>query len=394
MVVWRCLLTRFYGRIMTSRARKLLAYAALVVTLTGCSPALRSAPPPQGPLAPSMPPVAPVKPPIPLISAREVAPGILWRRYSGRSPRWHAPLFVNVLEFDPRDPRYRLAVVAARGPGPSHRESARRIAQKVRAIIAINGSYFHFTSRRTNGDPIGLVLADGRLVNPVQGHRPAMGIMPDGRLFFGMPRRQRDLDSALQLERMAGLGPHPIPKASSSQLRPWFAPGAWRGYPTAATALSTASTQGRSARNASGLGYPWNLASQGLEGGPMLLHDGKPVPLKGFNWSILHGCEPRTAIGLTRTGRMLWLTVDGRVPGHSLGTNLTEVTQLFESLGAVEAMNWDGGGSTTMIIQGKLVTRIATGWVRAVTNALVLIPTRPATQASPLAGSQSALPVN
>lgn len=394
MVAWRRLLTFLDRRIMTSRAWNPLAFAALVVTLTGCSPEPRFAPSRQGLLAPTMPPVPPVQPPIALISTRSVAPGILWRRYSGRSPRWHAPLFVNVLEFDPRDPRYRLAVVPARGPGPSHRESARRIAQKVGAIIAVNGSYFHFIARRTNGDPIGLVLADGRLVNPVQGHRPAVGIMPDGRVFFGTPGRRRDLESALQLDRIAALTPRPIPTTSTNPMRPESALRAWSLYPGADAGRATPSLDPPSRRNPSGLGYPWDHASQALEGGPMLLHDGKPVPLKGFNWSILNGCEPRTAIGLTRTGKMLWLTVDGRVPGHSLGTNLAEVTKLFQSLGAVEAMNWDGGGSTTMIIKGRLVTRIATGWVRAVTNALVLIPTSPATRTSPQASKQSTLPVN
>jgi exopolysaccharide biosynthesis protein len=117
------------------------------------------------------------------------------------------------------------------------------------------------------------------------------------------------------------------------------------------------------------------MATDALEGGPLLIHEGRPVPLKGFNWTILHGKEPRTAVGLTAAGEMLWITVDGRRPGHSMGTSLDELTRLFLSLGAVEAMNWDGGGSTTMVLPGgNVVSKIATGWVREVSNALVLLP--------------------
>lgn len=335
-----------------------------------------------------MPPVPRVAPPIPLIAAQEIAPGVRWLRFSGISPRWKAPLFANVLEFNPQDPRYQMAIVQAHGRAPSYRESTRRIAAKTGALAAINGSYFEFRVRKTNGDPIGLMLTDGKLINRERGDRPAMGIMYDGRVFFGTPTRKQDVASALQLQRLSALKepesavperPAEPPKGLMTRLMLALGSVAHR---QSAAAAPKADPVEIPYRNTTGLGYPWNAAVDAREGGPLLLHDGKRVPLNGFNWSILNGREPRTAVGLTREGKMVWITIDGRRPGHSMGTNLNELTQLFQSLGAVEALNWDGGGSTTMVIKGQPVTKIATGWVREVSDALVLIPASPANPAA------------
>jgi hypothetical protein len=60
--------------------------------------------------------------------------------------------------------------------------------------------------------------------------------------------------------------------------------------------------------------------------------------------------HPRTAVGLSRDGTRLWMvTVDGRQPGHSAGMSLPELGHLMRDLGAVEAINLDGGGSTVMV---------------------------------------------
>ena len=51
------------------------------------------------------------------------------------------------------------------------------------------------------------------------------------------------------------------------------------------------------------------------------------------------------------------VTVDGRQPAHSVGMNLPELAQFLLEMGALEAMNLDGGGSTTMFLDGKLVNK-------------------------------------
>lgn len=69
------------------------------------------------------------------------------------------------------------------------------------------------------------------------------------------------------------------------------------------------------------------------------------------------GRQPRTAIGRTGAGELLLLTVDGRRAGWSVGMTLLELTRTFERLGATDAVNLDGGGSTTMTLHGAVVNR-------------------------------------
>ena len=74
-----------------------------------------------------------------------------------------------------------------------------------------------------------------------------------------------------------------------------------------------------------------------------------------FNYSWAWQRQPRTAAGINRHGRLILVTIDGRQPGLSDGATLSEEAALMRSLGAVEAMNLDGGGSTAMVINGTLV---------------------------------------
>lgn len=65
--------------------------------------------------------------------------------------------------------------------------------------------------------------------------------------------------------------------------------------------------------------------------------------------------NPRTAAGVTADGWLLLVTVDGRRPEHSLGASIPEMGTLLLALGARDAINLDGGGSTAMVINQKLV---------------------------------------
>lgn len=65
--------------------------------------------------------------------------------------------------------------------------------------------------------------------------------------------------------------------------------------------------------------------------------------------------RPRTAVAKLRDGKFLMVTVDGRQPAVSVGMNLRELAEYLLSLGAIDAMNLDGGGSTTMFLDGKVI---------------------------------------
>jgi hypothetical protein len=86
-----------------------------------------------------------------------------------------------------------------------------------------------------------------------------------------------------------------------------------------------------------------------LSGESLLVMGGEPLP--DLNDSALH---PRTAIGYSKNGRYLYLVVvDGRQPFYSEGITLKELADLMISLGAQYAMNLDGGGSSTMVVEGR-----------------------------------------
>jgi hypothetical protein len=64
--------------------------------------------------------------------------------------------------------------------------------------------------------------------------------------------------------------------------------------------------------------------------------------------------EPRTAIGLNRANNKLFLVVvDGRQPGSSEGATLSELAAILFEYGAHNAMNMDGGGSSTLVMEGE-----------------------------------------
>lgn len=63
--------------------------------------------------------------------------------------------------------------------------------------------------------------------------------------------------------------------------------------------------------------------------------------------------QPRTAVGLDKRRRELILVVvDGRQPGYSEGVTLVELAGIMQELGSYEAINLDGGGSSTLVVQG------------------------------------------
>lgn len=84
----------------------------------------------------------------------------------------------------------------------------------------------------------------------------------------------------------------------------------------------------------------------------LLLDDRRIVVDPAVADSSFGGVNPRTAVGTDASGGTLWIVVvDGRQPGVSAGITLVELAVLFEHLGAWDALNLDGGGSTTLVIE-------------------------------------------
>jgi hypothetical protein len=118
-----------------------------------------------------------------------------------------------------------------------------------------------------------------------------------------------------------------------------------------------------------------------IGGGPRLVREGR-ISVENreerFADSFAARPHPRTGVGL-RGGTLVMVTVDGRQPGYSEGMTLNEFAQLFCDLGCTEAMNLDGGGSTTMMVRTQVVNSPSDGAPRRVANALAIFSTAPPT---------------
>jgi hypothetical protein len=125
----------------------------------------------------------------------------------------------------------------------------------------------------------------------------------------------------------------------------------------------------------------WQKAEHIVSGGPLLLWNGRRLeePEKeSISRVFFLARHPRTAVGVRADGTLLFVTVDGRQPEESVGMSIPELTDLMLELGSVSAINLDGGGSTTMVIEGQTVNRpSSSGGDRRNADAILLFPRAP-----------------
>lgn len=108
-------------------------------------------------------------------------------------------------------------------------------------------------------------------------------------------------------------------------------------------------------------------------GCPMLLKDSKILETQGL-LDHLPNREPRTAIGYNSDGtKVILLVVDGRQPGISDGVPSKDLASMMLNLGCTEALNFDGGGSSTMYVKNLgVINTPSEGGLRAVKNGLFI----------------------
>ncbi|MEL7359341.1 MAG: phosphodiester glycosidase family protein [Cyanobacteria bacterium J06560_6] len=95
-----------------------------------------------------------------------------------------------------------------------------------------------------------------------------------------------------------------------------------------------------------------------MGGGPLLIRDRNIVlnpQLEGFSSNFIQGSAPRTAVGKTADGTWIIATMHDRVGGR--GPTLRETAQIMQQLGSVDALNLDGGSSSSLYLGGQLLNR-------------------------------------
>ena len=103
-----------------------------------------------------------------------------------------------------------------------------------------------------------------------------------------------------------------------------------------------------SRRNRARFNSPLGGIYNAISGFSMIVKDGKPLP------GLDAGLHPRTALALDKRRRQLIIVVvDGRQSGFSRGATLAELADIVIAHGGYDAMNMDGGGSSTLVMQGE-----------------------------------------
>ena len=129
----------------------------------------------------------------------------------------------------------------------------------------------------------------------------------------------------------------------------------------------------------------WNDVVQAIGGNYVLVKDGKlskfmekallsdddHKPGRRNNYKVISH-EPRTALGFNDE-KLFLIVVDGRQEGYSTGMTMYEVAQVLIELGAKQAMNLDGGASSTFYADGKVINRPSGGDLRKVLNAVLIM---------------------
>ena len=307
----------------------------------------------------------------------------------------------HIVQVDLADPQITLRPVLGGGAIPGN-EPTGAAATRNDALVAINGGFF---TVRT-GQPLGMVMIDGKLLSTPIGRRAVFAISAEGRpliqafTFRGSVEtdsgRRIPVSAVNRPPRRGGVavytpeyGPLTPPQrihavvrdGTVTEFRTGRVPIPADGYVLAAAAGEGGLIEERLVR---GQRVRLNLAISpsaivhALGGGPRLVRAGAisvPFRWEQFGPSFSTTRTSRSAVGITAAGKVLLVTVE-RSPRRSAGMNLFELARLLQNLGAVEAMNLDGGSSATLVVGGRVVNR-AESAQRGVAS-MLLVVRRPA----------------
>lgn len=350
----------------------------------------------------------------PALEWRPVAAGVDHLHLTRAAPgggQWN----VHALQIDPS--LARLDVIRAQDSAIGL-ERTSSIAARTKAIAAINGGYFR-TSGTFLGDSTGVVTIDGEIWSEPDRGRAAVGLVRGpaaDRLLYGHVRwdatiaaggAQREIDGinrARGADELVIFTPHFGPKTITDDSGVEVAVAGGKVTDVRDGAGETPiprdgvviSARGRAAlwvrRNlAAGAAVDvamalapadasdataWAAAEDVLGAGPKLVSGGRidvTDEREKMVTSFAPTLHPRTAIGSRADGTVVLLVADGRHPPERVGLSLHDLARLIVELGVTEAINLDGGGSSTMVIGDRIVNAPSDPiGERAVSDAIVV----------------------
>jgi large repetitive protein len=343
--------------------------------------------------------------------------GVTYREFHFDTGPWE----IQVVELDLGAAALRLGVELAAGQVYGREpldEMAQRVStQRRRIVAAITGDFFVMGEELVAGDPVGLCVISGELVS-TPNSRVALAILDDGspvidRFEFrgslrvadgtthaiagvnqacpedGVVLQTRRFDDhsrpygdALQVVARGLEGPLRLNERHTLTVK-----GTMEGDAGIVLEDGDVALVGKGERAAflrtltigDAVSVEMRIESRhrpiahAVGGAGHLLRDGEVEISRSSRYSAGFAEErhPRTAFGFN-DDRAYLVTVDGRQPGYSVGMSLVELAEFLRELGATDAINLDGGGSTTMWAEGEIKNRPSDGSPRPIANALVI----------------------
>lgn len=312
--------------------------------------------------------------------------------YDGR------PVRINIVEIDLKlaDDFELKPALSSTSNNLKSRKTITTIAKNTNSIVAVNGTYF----KPQTGVPLGTLMIDGKMYTGPVYDRVAMGIFDSG---FDMARVQ--FNSSLEgskssvkvdnINQPRMLATHVIAysndwgKASPASPKYGFQIAIKNNKVVGASYSSLTIPEGgyvivgpakllrplafeKKVKLNIGTSPDWKNVKHIISGGPYLVKNSEVfVDMTAQKLGSVGGKNPRTAIGYTKDNEMIMVAVDGR-EGSSVGMTLMQLANFMKSLGCVNAMNLDGGGSTVMYVNGQVVNKPQVRGGITLSNALVL----------------------
>ncbi len=329
----------------------------------------------------------------------EVLPGI---NYTYKQFMTEAgPMTAHVLDLDLNRPEIKLAVTIG-DDRLGGKEKLSSLVKRKGAAIGINGGYFNMSS----GAPIDMLVVRGKVLMLPDRYRGFFGLNFDGVPVMMRPNASLSIkvgDQHLQyvhrLNWPGGIGRLSIftpefgkTTGSAADRRAVIVRnGIVTGFSKGDTAIPIDGfvlTGGDSHKEfldkiKKGDKAVVTLASYpdlknikyGFSAGPLLIHDSviqdKLVEDFTISSGIVADRNPRTACGITNNNHIIFVVIEGRNT-RSAGMTLNELAKFLLSLGSIQAINLDGGGSSEIVIGDKIINQLPGGTERGIANAVLI----------------------
>ncbi len=339
--------------------------------------------------------------------AREIVPGVHYTSFP-KSFGGRKSVKVHVLRVDLNNKRIEVRPGLAKET-VGRFETTSRIASNNGAIAGINGGFF---DRSYPYLPVGLLVLDGNIIMKSSLNRSAFGICENRDVRFGIPKfvgyvinqstnekiqvwginRPRKDDEVIIYTAEYGWttgtnntgveiiiednivigiseGNSPIPRNGYVISFHGWTKNYANALPPGAPILADFK-----------LADGWDKFDHVVTGGPRLLDGGNIVLSRSIEKENIGGDllsrNARTAIGKNDRNELFMVVVEGKKPRRHrrrTGASYLELAQMMKDMGVKDAIGLDGGGSTTMYVNGSVVNNPQDGWQQRVSNAIVVI---------------------